>query len=306
MRQPSPKARLTRSAAALLLAGAGVLGVLASTSTLASAEPLGADGRPTSWRLYPSVQPVDARGNPSIDRYAGITLTVTVGDTTATCTTSAASDETTCAIPAEGLRVAKGGTYTITASHLPAGTVAGNVGTFTMQRSFPGPQCEANHAGLVDPCHHLVTVGPARSDAPLLPGGADLQGSKIDGDASDHALASPVEVTVAEDGAATVTTFSDGAGEAERAGAAASPASTDPGSATAPATDPTSTRGAISTSGPAPLAGPEPGMTAASAVALPDTSTSSSVIVLACLGLLLCGVAAYALVHWSHEEPDAR
>jgi hypothetical protein len=44
-------------------------------------------------------------------------------------------------------------------------------------------------------------------------------------------------------------------------------------------------------------------MTAASAVALPDTSDSSSVVVLACLGLLLCGAAAFALVHWSREEP---
>ena len=302
MRQPSLKHRLTATAAALLLAGA-------VASSPAAAGELGADGRPastTTWRLYPSVLPVDSWGNPSLDRYDGITLTVTVGSTTATCTTSAASDETDCAIPAEGLRVPKGGSYTITASGLPAGTVAGNVGTFTMQRTFPGPQCEANHAGLVDPCQHRVTVGPARSDAPLLPGGVDLQSSTIDGDASDDPLVAPVEVTVAEDGAATVTTLSDGATEAERAGAAASLASTDSGSATAPAADAVRTRGALRTSGPVTLSVPGPGMTAASAVALPDTSTSSSVIVLACLGLLLCGAAAYALVHWSREEPDPR
>jgi hypothetical protein len=303
MRQPSLKARLTATAAAFLLAGTAA-GAIASSP--AAAGELGADGRPASWRLYPSVQPVDAWGNPSIERYPGITLTVTAGSTTATCTTSAASDETDCAIPAEGLRVAKGGTYTITASNLPTGTVAGNVGTFTMQRSFPGPQCEANHAGLVDPCHHLVTVGPARSDAPLLPGGVDLNTSKIDGDASDDPLVAPVEVTVAEDGAATVTTFSDDGAEAERAGAAASPASTDPGSATAPTPDAVRARGADRTSGPVTLSVPGSGMTAASAVALPDTSTASSVIVLACLGLLLCGAAAYALVHWSREEPDPR
>lgn len=86
---------------------------------------------------------------------------------------------------------------------------------------------------------------PARTTFPpatgaVLPGGAQ-EHVKVDGGAGEHTLAAPAEVTVAEDGAATVTTLSD----------------------------------------------------------------ASNVIVLACLGLLLAGAAAYALVAWNREEPRA-
>jgi len=74
----------------------------------------------------------------------------------------------------------------------------------------------------------------------VLPGGAH-EDVKVDGGAGEHTLATPVEVTVAEDGAATVTTLSD----------------------------------------------------------------ASSVVVLACLGLLLVGAAAYVLAVWNRQEPRA-
>ena len=42
--------------------------------------------------------------------------------------------------------------------------------------------------------------------------------------------------------------------------------------------------------------------TATPAVAMPDTSSSSAVLVLACAGLLLCGITAYFLAHKSHRN----
>jgi hypothetical protein len=123
-------------------------------------------------------------------------------------------------------------------------------------------------------------AAPTEPPTAVLPGGVDLQSTKIDGGAGDHTLATPVVVTVAEDGAATVTTFPDDAGGAERAGAAAPPASTD--------------------------AGREPTLTVMSATTLPRTASDRSApVILACLGLLLGGAAAYALVRWSQDEPHA-
>ncbi|MBM3675700.1 MAG: hypothetical protein FJW88_12310 [Actinobacteria bacterium] len=185
-----------------------------------------------------------------------------------------------CDHPDTGFLVARGAGYHVTATNLPTGWTAGNVGAFTTELGTPGPQCTPNHAGYVDPCHHTVTAGPSAWHAVetssgtvtrVLPGATNDSNTQISVETEDGGTEPATPVT-ADTGSATASQ----AGAADGEGAAIA------------ASDRRAARPA--------------GTTAASVVALPDTSNTTTVLVMACAGLLCCGAAAFGLVHSSRRK----
>lgn len=284
MALPSRTARrsgVRRGAAALLLLGTGTLTALSAAGPAAAAPTDPAD--PGAWRVYLALQPVDATGNPSLALPAGATLTITTDGATATCTQPADAEGLVCDHPDTGFLVGRGGIYHVTASNLPAGWAAGNVGAFATGTTQTGPQCTPNHGGYVNPCRHTVTAGPDPTAVEV----------------SSRTIAR--ESVLPLGGATTTTMISVGTGDGGTE--PATPVTADAGSATASSADATDVEG-VAIAAPDRPAARTAGMTAASAVALPDTSDSSTVLLMACAGLLLCGAAAYGLVHTSrHGRP---
>lgn len=168
-----------RAVLAALVAGLGVtllsLAPAPPAGAATGADALGPSASTTTWTVFVNGVWVDTTGTPVAQApvsLTGTTVTVTTGTGRMTC----ALDRTaraTCS-PTAGLTVVRGGTYTVGVTGLPAGVVAGNVGAFTTLTTFPGPQCDPNHGGFVDPCMHVVTFTLANGGAST---GADAASS---------------------------------------------------------------------------------------------------------------------------------
>ena len=269
----------TRIGLAALLLGTLVAATAAFGAGAAGATPT--EPATPTWRVYLSLQPVDAAGNPSLVVPAGATLTITAAGTTATCTQTADAEGLTCDHPDTGFLVTRGTGYHVTATNLPAGWTAGNVGAFTTESGMPGPQCTPNHGGYVDPCHHTVTAGPNASDAVETSSGTV---ARVLPGATNDSTTTEISVETGDGGTEPAT-----------------PLTADTGSATASQADAADVEGTAIAASDRPAAR-QAGMTAASVVALPDTSNATTVLVMACAGLLGCGAAAFGLVHSSRRQ----
>lgn len=283
MRLPSSTTHSSRSCRIGAIASAFAIGALFAVAGVSTAGATPSEPADTgAWRVYLSLQAMDAAGNPSFARPAGTTLTITTSGSTATCTQPANVDDMVCNHPDTGFLVARGGMYHITASNLPAGWSVSNVGAFTTGLTQTGPQCTPNQAGFVNPCRHKVYAGPSAQSVEVSSTVISREQVLPMGAASEpHS-----SISVAMDD-----------GETE----SVSSLMTDSGSATASSPAATDVEGAV-IAAPVRPAAQTAGTTAASAVALPDTSNSTSILIMACGGLLLCGVAAVALVATSRPK----
>ncbi len=112
-----------------------------------------------------------------------------------------------------------------------------------------------------------------------------------------------VIVTIDGQTSTTSTDSTAAEGTVGRGTGATAPSTTGSGDAAASSPAMVNPTGSTTTAAtPVGFTQPATGLTAASAVALPDTGGSGTVLVMACVFLLLCGAAALALVHAQRRE----
>jgi hypothetical protein len=170
-------------------------------------------------------------------------------------------------------------------AHLPFSVPAGGTTTLTIADLSAGTACSVTASGPT-----AAELGAVDGGTPLVGADGQLRGVAVTvdrGTAATAHLTYTIPFAIASSAPHTGGTSTTAAGS----GSAASTPPPLPGG-----------DGAASAAAPVALAAARSTTTASSA-ALPDTSGSGTTLVLASIGVLLCGGASYVLVLRGHKEP---